>query len=638
MAQQMIDVKFTATTSEKLNAIPVINGQVLALADRAAAYYDLGKTRYQIGGFSYVSQPPTLENVDDPVDGYLYICTNPGSLYFYLNENFFKIAGGIDLTVDSKSKGNVVTSIDSDKNSAKLVVHKDFSAAAAEDLKKHVETKSGNPHAVSADDIGLARVDNTPDREKEVKSATKLATTRKIDGVDFDGTDNVIHFAICNSSVDSVQKEVELPNCSNLWTGLRISIFFTNGNSAQNISIKINQLSAIKVNYLGATIAKDSKTIKAKSLVSFIYDGSVFLLDGGVDTLYELATQTASGLLSAQDKKKLDGIQEGATKVDPATQTPKKPEGSGTVGTSNKYAREDHVHPLQEIPTFDGTKAGLVPVPSGESSGRVLLDDGTWGNASSAIEGASLNITSGPGIDFYEISKSNYLISSKYTIGDCKCSELCEFILDIGKESVTIFIDGTLNVTSSDYILDIAGSQVILDFSNGSINAERSIDINCIDKTNVIIRNLYIEVETNTGTFIELNSYTLGKSLILENCCINCYDPVHTRPLVYMLNCNSNIKITNCDITCYSDIIYYEFNLNQIDSTSLIILSENTLYLDSVTSYIVNMSTTSTSTNKFRYKPVVNDNIVLNSNNRYNLIKIRSDLYDVSFNNYVMEK
>ena len=44
---------------------------------------------------------------------------------------------------------------------------------------------------LSKDDIGLGKVDNTPDAEKVVASAGKLATPVLINGVAFDGSANI---------------------------------------------------------------------------------------------------------------------------------------------------------------------------------------------------------------------------------------------------------------------------------------------------------------------------------------------------------------------------------------------------------------------------------------------------------------
>lgn len=53
-----------------------------------------------------------------------------------------------------------------------------------------VNGKSGDVE-ITKEDVGLGNVDNTADTEKNVLSATKLFTARKINGVDFDGTEDI---------------------------------------------------------------------------------------------------------------------------------------------------------------------------------------------------------------------------------------------------------------------------------------------------------------------------------------------------------------------------------------------------------------------------------------------------------------
>lgn len=62
--------------------------------------------------------------------------------------------------------------------------------AAKSDFEAHTGNKN-NPHSVTKSQIGLSNVDNTSDEEKEVLSATKLKNARTINGVSFDGTDNI---------------------------------------------------------------------------------------------------------------------------------------------------------------------------------------------------------------------------------------------------------------------------------------------------------------------------------------------------------------------------------------------------------------------------------------------------------------
>ena len=72
------------------------------------------------------------------------------------------------------------------------------------------------------------------------------------------------------------------------------------------------------------------------------------------------------------------------TTIDPATATPKA-NGTASVGTSLKYAREDHVHPKQEIPvTSVNGKTGVVtvrevPAVTTTDNGKFLqVVNGAW--------------------------------------------------------------------------------------------------------------------------------------------------------------------------------------------------------------------------------------------------------------------
>ena len=57
-------------------------------------------------------------------------------------------------------------------------------------VTSHLEN-NGNPHGVTKAQLGLGNVDNTADANKNVLSATKLTTARKINGVSFDGSADI---------------------------------------------------------------------------------------------------------------------------------------------------------------------------------------------------------------------------------------------------------------------------------------------------------------------------------------------------------------------------------------------------------------------------------------------------------------
>lgn len=62
--------------------------------------------------------------------------------------------------------------------------------AAKADFEAHT-SNAANPHKVTKAQVGLGSAENTADKDKEVLSATKLKTARKINGVDFDGTGDI---------------------------------------------------------------------------------------------------------------------------------------------------------------------------------------------------------------------------------------------------------------------------------------------------------------------------------------------------------------------------------------------------------------------------------------------------------------
>ena len=152
-------------------------------------------------------------------------------------------------------------------------------------------------------------------------TATKLAAKRTIDGVNFDGSANIHHYGTCSTAADTAAKTVTLANFV-LATGAIVFVRFTVTNTASSPTLNINSTGAKAIRYRNATIS--AGYLAANRTYCFIYDGSYYQLVGDIDTN---TTYTA------------------------ASATPKAP-GTAAVGTSTKYAREDHVHPAQEVSAF----------------------------------------------------------------------------------------------------------------------------------------------------------------------------------------------------------------------------------------------------------------------------------------------
>lgn len=149
-------------------------------------------------------------------------------------------------------------------------------------------------------------------------SATKLATARYIDGVSFNGSADSIHYGTCSTAAATAAKVVSCTGYA-LKTGGVIRVKFTVTNTAANPTLNVNSTGAKAIYYRGAAIT--AGYLAAKRVYEFVYDGTNYELIGdiNIDTNTTYTAASATPLVA----------------------------GTAAVGTSAKYAREDHVHPAQ---------------------------------------------------------------------------------------------------------------------------------------------------------------------------------------------------------------------------------------------------------------------------------------------------
>lgn len=197
-------------------------------------------------------------------------------------------------------------------------------------------------------------------------AATKLATARAIDGVNFDGTAAISHYGTCSTAAGTAAKTVTLAGFA-LATGARITVKFTVTNTAASPTLNVNGTGAKAIQYRGAAIT--ASYLAANRVYEFVYDGTAYQLIGDIDTnsTYNVATSSTNGLMSSTDKTKLDTITVDANKV----------EKSDTNGNIKIDGTETTVytHP---------TTSGYKHVPTGGAVNQVLewSADGTakWGH------------------------------------------------------------------------------------------------------------------------------------------------------------------------------------------------------------------------------------------------------------------
>lgn len=225
---------------------------------------------------------------------------------------------------DSRGRAKVAAPLEDDDIARKAEIdaeaktRSDDDIAISTSLSNHTHNKD-NPHGVTKTQVGLGNVDNTADKDKSVKSAatcsgnavsaTKWQTARNINGMSVQGDTDRVNYAVCFTAAGTQAKACDCAGFA-LVTGAEITVKFTNTNTQANPTLNVNGTGAKVIYYRGAAIAAGN--LAANRTYTFRYNGTQYELVGDVNTdtntTYSNATQSANGLMSAADKKKLDGI------------------------------------------------------------------------------------------------------------------------------------------------------------------------------------------------------------------------------------------------------------------------------------------------------------------------------------------
>ncbi len=146
-----------------------------------------------------------------------------------------------------------------------------------EELAKKSNTSHTHNYAGSSTAGGVAN------------SATKLATARTIDGVSFDGSANIVHFGVCNTAAATAAKTVALTGFV-LTEGARVAVFFTNTNTANNLTLNVNNTGAKAISCMKGVYAPVGLW-EANQVVEFIYYSNHWImLTANVRRLYTART------------------------------------------------------------------------------------------------------------------------------------------------------------------------------------------------------------------------------------------------------------------------------------------------------------------------------------------------------------
>ena len=165
-------------------------------------------------------------------------------------------------------------------------------------LPFHADThgaKGSDP--ITPESIGAMAANAKPGSASSADVAVKLKTSRAIDGMGFDGTKNIIHYAVCSTAAATAAKTVNLTGFV-LEIGARILVRFDTTNTAVGPTLNVNGTGAKAIRYKNATVT--ASVLAAKSTREFVYDGAYWQIVGDLDSnttygVFTKATASAAG-------------------------------------------------------------------------------------------------------------------------------------------------------------------------------------------------------------------------------------------------------------------------------------------------------------------------------------------------------
>ena len=140
-------------------------------------------------------------------------------------------------------------------------------------------------NSLTAGEVGALPLHGTADK------AGKLHTPASIDGVDYDGSGGIEHYAVCTTDAATAAKTVELEGMTSLKNGAKISVRFTVTNTAtpNSLYLKVGSLEARAIRWRNAYLPA-AGYLAANRTYDFIYDGTYWQVCG--DMLFDYTTVT----------------------------------------------------------------------------------------------------------------------------------------------------------------------------------------------------------------------------------------------------------------------------------------------------------------------------------------------------------
>ena len=232
--------------------------EALNAAKSAEEYAEIAK-QYAEFGIKINTDYQTVESLPRPGDSH----------YIYLIPNGSTGANGYDeyIWVEDKNDYEKIgtTEIDLTAYATKEEVN-----ALGEQLNTNKADKNGTYPEMT---VGNAT---------NAQTAVSLENPRAIDGVLFDGTKNIGHYATCTTSASEQTKVAQFPPVNNeeflLVVGAAITIHFVTSNTVSSPTLKVGNSEAKPIKCEGST---KNLVWKADEYITFVYDGTNWIVLSG---------------------------------------------------------------------------------------------------------------------------------------------------------------------------------------------------------------------------------------------------------------------------------------------------------------------------------------------------------------------
>jgi len=200
--------------------------------------------------------------------------------------------GGTGATTASAALTNLgavptIRKVNSKALSADITLNAADVGAAPASHGTHVTYSTTTPKAAgtasAGKESGLSRGDHVHPAQTSVTgnagTATKLATSRTIDGLSFNGTANVSRYAVCSTAANDAAKTVTVSNLS-VALGTQVTVYFNKANTAVSPTLNVNGTGAHPIYYKGSPLSADNYWA-AGSIITFVLSANLWHIISG---------------------------------------------------------------------------------------------------------------------------------------------------------------------------------------------------------------------------------------------------------------------------------------------------------------------------------------------------------------------